>query len=107
MDSGGEPDEDRSPNYKTELDEENVLTSTQEGLIEDEEDDTDASHVDPDDTSTKFGSGTETPDHGSSGVIRRSSRPRKPPTEWWNATALLSSSPEVKLTFNAATKGED
>lgn len=48
---------------------------------------------------------TNTP--GASGDIRRPTRHRQPPTEWWNASALLASSPEEKLTFSAATKGEN
>ena len=38
---------------------------------------------------------------------RRSTRIRKNPGEWWNTTALLTSSADVPLSFSTATKGED
>lgn len=53
------------------------------------------------------GPSSDTHDPGPSGKARMSSRTRNPPTEWWNATALLALSPKYKLRFNAATKGEE
>lgn len=92
-DAGGDLDDDPSPDYHPVMDEK------------------DAEEPIPEPGSQEPGSGnndsdTAELDPGDEENVRRSSRVRKPPSEWWCASALLAASPEDKLTYSTATKGE-
>lgn len=95
LDSGGDVDDDRSPDFEPPKDT-NIATPTSPQTT------FDTSDEDEHRESTPVHDGTDV-----SSQPRRSNRVRQAPGEWWNASALFVSSPESKLTYSSATKGEN